>query len=59
MPSCSQRGGELLGGEAVDLVAAVGDEVEDEAHLAELLGEARISSSLMPVVSQLNEGERL
>ena len=40
MPSCAQRGGELLGGEAVDLVAAVGDEVEDEAQLAELLGEA-------------------
>ena len=34
-----QRGGELLGGDAVDLVSAVGDEVEDEAHLAELFGE--------------------
>jgi hypothetical protein len=50
---------ELLACEAVDLVAAVGDEVEDEAHLAELLRERRISSSVMPVVSQLNEGDRL
>ena len=35
-----EGGRELLGGHAVDLVAAVGDEVEDEAHLAQLLGEA-------------------
>ena len=40
MPSCLQGGGELLGRHTVDLVTAVGDEVEDEAHLAELLGEA-------------------
>src|SRR4029077_14958070 len=32
--------GELLGGEAVDLVTAVGDKVEDEAQLAEFLGKA-------------------
>ena len=54
-----ERGRELLGGDAVDLVPAVGDEVEDEAQLTEFLGEARISSSVMPVVSQLNEGDRL
>ena len=35
----TQRGGELLGRHTVDLVAAVGHEVEDEAHLAEFLGE--------------------
>jgi len=35
-----ERGGEFLGGEAVDLVAAVGDEVEDEAEFAEFFGEA-------------------
>ena len=34
-----QRGGELLAGDAVDLVPAVGDEVEDEPHLAEFLWE--------------------
>ena len=34
-----ERAGELLGGDAVDLVPAVGHEVEDEAHLADLLGE--------------------
>ena len=39
MPSCLQRGRELLGGQAVDLVPAVGDEVEHEAQLAQLLGE--------------------
>src|SRR5206468_7258472 len=32
--------GELLGGEAVDLVTTVGDEVEHEAQLAEFLGKA-------------------
>ena len=39
MPSCFKRGGELLGRDTVDLVPAVGDEVEDEPHRAELLGE--------------------
>ena len=34
-----EGGGELLGGDAVDLVSAVGHEVEDEAHLGELFGE--------------------
>ena len=34
-----QRRGELLGRQAVDLMAAVGDEVEDEPELAELFGE--------------------
>ena len=34
-----ELGGELLCGEAVHLVAAVGDEVEDEAESAKLLGE--------------------
>ena len=34
-----QRGGELLGGDAVDLMAAVGDEVEHEAGVADLLRE--------------------
>ena len=40
MPSWRSAERELLAGEAVDLVAAVGDEVEDEAELPELLGEA-------------------
>ncbi len=40
MPSCLRAVAKLLGGEAVDLVTAVGDEVEDEAQLAEFLGEA-------------------
>ena len=34
-----ERAGELFGGDAVDLVSAVGHEVEDEAHLADFLGE--------------------
>ena len=35
-----QRGRELLRRQPVDLVPAVGDEVEDEAQLAQLLGKA-------------------
>ena len=54
-----ERAGELLGGDAVDLVSAVGHEVEDEAHLADFLWEGPHLVVLMPVVSQLNEGERL
>ena len=38
-PVLAQGGGELLGRHTVDLVSAVGHEVEDEAHLAEFLGE--------------------
>ena len=38
-PVVAQGRRELLGGEAVDLVPAVGDEVEHEAELPELLGE--------------------
>ena len=59
-PVLPQRGGEVLGGEAIDLVAAIGDEVEDEAQLAQLFGEAASSARrVMPVVSQLNDGDRL
>lgn len=54
-----QRGGELLGSDAVDLMSAIGNEVEDEAHFPKLFGKRFISSSLIPVVSQLNDGERL
>ena len=39
-PVLLQRGRELLGRQAIDLVATVGDEVEDEAEFPELLGEA-------------------
>jgi hypothetical protein len=38
-PVIAQRRGEFLGGEAVDLVAAVGDEIEHEAERSERLGE--------------------
>ena len=40
-------------------MSAVGNEVEDEPQLAELPGNRLISSSLIPVVSQLNDGDRL
>jgi len=35
-----QRGGELFGGQSVDLVSAVGDEVEHVAELRKALGES-------------------
>ena len=49
-PVLPQGSRKLFRGQTIDLVTAIGNEVEYEAELAEFL---------MPVVSQLNDGDKL
>ena len=58
-PVVAKGGRELLGRESVDLVPPYVMKLNTKPSFPSSSGNCRISSSLSPVVSQLNDGDRL